>query len=483
MRELRDLVIIGGGAAGLVVAGVAARLGLAVTLIEQAEHLGGDCLHFGCVPSKALVHVARVAALLRQAPELGLASGHGAGQVDMQQVNAYVRAVQAHIQRHDDLERFRSLGCEVVIGRARFLDESTVTVNARVIRARRFVIATGSSPAVPPIPGLLEAGYLTNRDLFSLPHVPKRLVVVGGGPMGVEMGQAFARLGSSVTIIEHAQRLLPSEDSELTAMLETSLRDDGIAIHTAATITSVAGAEQSRVIRCSDGREITCDAILIAAGRTPNVEDLGLSAAGVAYGPAGIAVDKRMRTSQRHIYACGDVCGPLQFAHAAEYQAGIILRNAVFRFPVRADYSMIPRVVFCAPELARIGPLQAELAGEAVEVQRISFRDVDRAVTDHTPQGMMKLLLRRGRVVGASIIGAQAGELIHQVALAIRFRGKASDLAQVIHAYPTLSQIHSRAARSLQARRLFHPAVGRFARFMTRLRFPVFATRATRGEP
>ncbi len=465
----RDLVILGGGAGGLVVASVAAQLGLRVTLVEKEDRLGGDCLHHGCVPSKTLIHAARVAWQMRRADAVGLPAV--TPEVDLGRVSDHVQAVIDRIQVHDDPERFRAYGCEVLFGAARFLDPHRVQVGGRVVRGRRFVIATGASPAVPPIPGLAEAGYLTHLDVFSLRRLPRRLLVLGGGPVGLELAQAFGRLGSRVMVLQRADHLLPREDPELTARLRQCLEAEGLEIHTATAAERVEGAGGEVTVHAG-GRAFRADALLVATGRRPNTAGLGLEAAGVAVTPGGaIQVDARLRTRRRHIYACGDVCGPFPFTHMAEYQAGIVIRNAVFRLPARVDYRAVPWVTFTDPELARVGPTEAEARARwgAVEVLRFDFRDLDRALTDGATCGQVKLLARRGRVLGGSILGPQAGELIHEIALAAQTGARLRDLSATIHAYPTLSQVHRRAVNTYYAGALFNDRTRWLVKWLNRL--------------
>lgn len=465
----RDLTIIGGGAGGLVVASVAAQLGLKVTLIEREGRLGGDCLHHGCVPSKTLIHAAKVASLMRRGAEYGLPAINP--EVDLGRVNDHVRSVIDHIQQHDDPERFRSYGCELIFGAARFLDPHGVQVNDRQIRSRRFVIATGSRPLIPPIEGLEEAGYLTNRDLFSLRTLPSRLMVLGGGPIGLEMAQAFSRLGSQVTVVERLPHLLPQEDPEIADALQDRLVAEGIRIHTSTSAERVARAGDHRVVVCNGNREFDADQILVAVGRRPNVDDLGLQAAGIKVTSKGITVDRRMRTSQKHIYACGDVCGPYPFTHMAEYQAGIVISNAVFRFPKRTDYRVVPWVTFTDPELARVGLTEQQAREQGIEpkVLRFAFKDVDRALTEVETGGLTKLVTHKGRILGAAILGPHAGELIHEIVLAMQTGAGIGAISAAIHAYPTLAQIHRRAVNTAYAPRLFSPGTRRLVTMINRL--------------
>lgn len=469
MERPRDLVIIGGGAAGLVVASGAAQLGLRVTLIEKEGRLGGDCLHYGCVPSKTLIHAAKVASLMRRGAEFGLPAVDPA--VDLAKVNAHVRRVIDTIQAHDDPARFRGYGCEVVFGYPEFANPHEVRVDGRTIRGRRFVIATGSRPAVPPVEGLVKAGYLTNLDMFSLNELPRRLVVLGGGPVGIELAQAFARLGSRVTVVERLPQLLPLEDPEIAEALRGILAAEAIDILTSTNAERVRRNGAELLLECGGGRMIPADRILVATGRVPNVEGLGLDMAEVDYTPQGIRVDRRMRTSQRHIYACGDVSSPYPFTHVAEYEAGIVLANAVFRYPKKADYGLVPWVVFTDPELARVGYTEQQAHDQGLEptVLRFPFKDVDRALTEAEPAGLVKLVTHSGRILGAHLLGPRAGELLHEIVLAMKLGARIGDIANTIHAYPTLAQVHRRTVNTWYARKLFATATRRLVRWLNRL--------------
>ena len=444
----RDLVVIGGGTGGLIVTSVAAQLGLKVTMIERRDKLGGDCWQTGCVPSKTLIHAAKVASLMRRAGEYGLKDVEP--EVDLGRVSDHVQSVIGQIQVHDDPERFRGYGAEVIFGHATFTDSHTVEVNGQHIQGKRFVIASGSSPFIPPIPGLDEVPYLTNESIFSLRELPSRLIVLGGGAIGVEMAQAFARLGSSVSIIERLPHLLPQEDSEISDTLAEQLRQEGIDIHISTSAEQVSMSGEVYHLRCRheyEGElELEADALLVAVGRSPNVEGMGLDVAGVEYGNRGIGVDRRLRTSMKHIYACGDVAGPYPFTHMAEYQAGIVISNAIFRFPKKTDYRVVPWVTYSDPELARVGftEQQAQEQGIAVDVLRFPFRDIDRALAEVETVGEMKLISRKGKILGATILGPHAGELIHEIVLAMQAGLKIGDISATIHAYPTLAQISRR---------------------------------------
>lgn len=467
-----DLVVIGGGVGGLVTASVAGQLGLSVALVERAATLGGDCLHYGCVPSKTLIRSAEIAHLARTANRYGVAAEAGA--IDLERVMARVREVVAHIQTHDDPERFRDYGVDVRFGEARFVDPHTVTLGESVLRAHRFVIATGSSPAIPPIDGLEAVGYLTNETVFNQSQLPRRLAVLGGGPVGVELAQAFARLGSEVTLVEMGERLLTNDDAELAEELTEALRAEGIDVRTNTAVQAVAPDDGAKRLQCAaaEGEQMLhVDEILVATGRQPNVASVGLDDAGVDYDRRGIGVDARMRTSARHIFACGDCCGPFPLTHVAEYQAGIVIANAVFRWPKKADYRVIPWVTYTDPELAHVGLTEAAARerGMDVQVARFAFKDVDRALAEGHEHGQVKLVVHRGRLAGASILGPHAGELIHEAVLAMQTRTKVATIAGMVHAYPTLGQIHRRAVNTLYSPKLFSRRTRTAVRWINRL--------------
>ncbi len=455
----RDLVVIGGGTGGLIVTSVAAQLGLKVTMIERREKLGGDCLQTGCVPSKTLIHAAKVASLMRRADEYGLKAAEP--EVDLGRVSDHVQSVIDQIQPHDDPERFRGYGAEVIFGHASFTDPHTVVVIGKSIQGKRFVIASGSSPFVPPIPGLDEVPYLTNENLFSLRELPSRLIVLGGGAIGVEMAQAYARLGSQVTIVERLPHLLPQEDPEISDMLAESLKAEGIKILTGTSAEQVSKTADVYHMRCSGQEsgdiELESDALLVAVGRRPNVEGMGLEAAGVSYDNRGIKVDRRLRTSRKHIFACGDVAGPYPFTHMAEYQAGIVISNSIFRFPKKTNYRVVPWVTYSDPELARVGITEQQTKEQGIEVDvlRFSFNDIDRALAEVETAGEMKLITRKGKILGATILGPHAGELIHEIVLAMQSGLKISDISATIHAYPTLAQISRRTVNTYYGEKLF----------------------------
>jgi len=470
----QDLVVIGGGVAGLVTTSVAAQLGIKVTLIEKHAQLGGDCLHYGCVPSKSLVHAAKVAALIRRSESFGLPPMEL--QVDLAKISARVADTIAHIQQHDDPERFRSYGARVLFGDATFRDPHHIEINGEVIAAKRFLIGTGSNPFIPPIPGLAESNYLTNQTIFKLKHLPKQLAILGGGPIGTELALCFARFGSKVTIIHNHDHLLPNVDPEISDILQTVYRREGIQLLLAANTTQIKQSDGRQHISCQTGKgethTVSADTILVAAGQRANVQDLNLDAAGVTYSPQGIQIDKRLRTSAKHIYAAGDVLDlPYKLTHLAEYQAGVIISNAVFRFPKKVDYSIVPAVIYSDPEVAIVGmnEQQARDAGYKPQVLRFDFKDVDRAIIEHETDGLVKLLIHKNKVIGASMIGLQAGELIAEIVLAMQTKASVRKIADAIHAYPTLAQINRRVVNTYYSEKLFSPLAKRIVKWVNKI--------------
>jgi pyruvate/2-oxoglutarate dehydrogenase complex dihydrolipoamide dehydrogenase (E3) component len=445
-----DICVIGGGSGGLVVAAGAAALGAKVALVEKRA-LGGDCLYFGCIPSKALLRSAKAAQLVRGAGHYGVEAP--APGIDLAAVMARVAKVVEAIAPHDSPERFRAMGVEVIFGDGSFADTRTFLVNGRAITARKFAIATGSRPAIPALEGLATVPHLTNETVFSLTEPVPSLAVLGGGPIGVELAQAFARLGTRVHLINRGSQLLPKEDADLAQVVGQTLVDEGVELHLGCTPTRVEGGPGAIRLwmKEQDGEERAVETthLLLAAGRRPNVEGLGLEAAGVAVEDGHIAVDPRLRTTNRDIYACGDVAGGLQFTHMAEHQAGVVLRNALFHLPAKVERRVVPWCTFTDPELARVGlsENEAKAAGVAHRVYTFPFRDVDRAQVDGETTGFAKILTDpKGRLLGAAIVGPHAGELIHEYALALARKMKASDLSGLIHVYPTLAQINRRVA-------------------------------------
>ncbi len=459
-----DLCIIGAGSGGLAVAAGAAQMGAAVVLVERGM-MGGDCLNFGCVPSKSLLAAARLADLARRGAALGITSARP--DVDFAAAADGVQNVIAAIAPNDSVERFEGLGVEVLRGEARFTSPQSVRAGEIEIRPRRFVIATGSYPAVPPIPGLAEVSYLTNETIFANRDRPDHLIVIGGGPIGIEMAQAHCRLGARVTLLDVGP-VLPRDDPELVASLTGHLAGEGIAIRPDVEITGIERDGDAIVARLVDGERIAGSHLLVAAGRRPSIEALDLPAAGIEATAKGITVDARLRTTNPRAFAIGDVAGGPQFTHIALYQAGIVIRNALFRLPAKVDYRALPWVTYTDPELAQVGLTQAA-AGEEARVLRWPFVENDRAQTERDTEGLVKVVLgRNGRILGASILGTGAGDLILPWALAIAQKLKIGALANLIVPYPTRGEASKRAAGCYYTPTLFSPRTRRLVRFLAR---------------
>jgi pyruvate/2-oxoglutarate dehydrogenase complex dihydrolipoamide dehydrogenase (E3) component len=450
-----DIVVIGGGSAGLAIGKYAPRIGARVAVVES-EKLGGDCTWYGCVPSKALLASAKAAHFGRRREEFGLPPLESCPEVDFARVIDRIHAIQQRIYEADDSpDVLRKRGCDVIEGFGRFTSPTTLVVGDRTITARAFCIATGSHPNVPPIEGLDRVDYLTNRSVFEMRTLPRRLVVIGAGPIGLELGQALSRLGSTVTILEMAPHILPREDPELSDVLRRQLEAEGVVIHTEAAVTAVDEADGVKQVSATLGGEshtFESDAILVAIGQRPNVEGIGLEEAGVDYDPrVGIKVDETLRTTAAGIYACGDVIGRFPFTHMAGYEAGIVMRNALFLYRQKTDYSVVPWATFTEPEVARVGLTEAEAReryGDRIRVVRHPFDKVDRAVLEQQQVGFVKLISvgRREKIVGAHIVGPSAGELIHEYVLAMQEGVSPKGLAEMTHVYPTLSEINRHAA-------------------------------------
>lgn len=455
-----DIVAIGAGTAGLVTAAGSAGLGARVALIER-DRLGGDCLWTGCVPSKALISSARVAQHFRDAAAHGLRAVRPG--VEGADVLASVRDVRARIEPHDDPERFRAMGVDVVEGAARFVSPHEVEVDGRRLRARRFVIATGSRAAVPPIPGIEEAGYFTHAEAFDRDTIPASLAVVGGGPIGVELAQAYRRLGTEVTVVELLDRLMGREEPELAELLTSRLREEGIGIRTGRVVTRVDRAGDRRRVTIappgggSGGGDVSAapetfevDEVLVAAGRAPNTERLGLDAAGVETAKGWVTVDSKLRTSRRHIFAAGDVIGGFLFTHVADHEARTVVQNALF--PVRAniDYGVIPWCTYTEPELAHVGLTEAEARdrhGSSVSAHVYDIANLDRAIAERAAAGLVKIVVGKGgRILGGHILSPHAGTMIAEVALAMKAGVKLGTLASLVHPYPTMSEGLKRTA-------------------------------------
>jgi pyruvate/2-oxoglutarate dehydrogenase complex dihydrolipoamide dehydrogenase (E3) component len=459
-RGRYHLAVIGGGTAGLVSAMGAAGLGARVALVERAL-LGGDCLITGCVPSKAIIRSARAAADARRAGAVGVRVSDV--EVDFAAVMRRMRERRADISPHDSASRLRSAGVDVYFGEARFTSRSTIEVGGRTLPFRRAVIATGGRPAVPPIPGLSTVPYLTNESLFSLDRLPRRLGIIGAGPIGCEMAQAFARLGSAVSVVDQASRVLPQEDADAAAVVSGRMTGDGVTLALNATVAGVRQQGDDIVIRIeqgSGGRELACDRLLVAVGRAPNVERLDLAAAGVRFDERGVTVDDRLRTSNPSVFAAGDVCSPFKFTHAADAAARLVIRNALFFGRARASALVIPWCTFTDPEVAHVG-WHADAArrhGHQVETITIPLDEVDRAVVDDERDGFVRIHHARGRVLGCTIVSSRAGEMIGVAASALRRGARLDDLGSTIYPYPTQTNAF-RAAGDAYGRSRLTPVV------------------------
>ena len=458
-KDRYHLVVVGAGTAGLVSAAIAAGLGARVALIER-HMFGGDCLNFGCVPSKAVIraarawHEARTAAERFGGPRVTQDGDFGA-------VMTRLRRLRADISPVDGVERFRSLGVDVFLGNATFTGPDAITVSDTVLRFRRAIIATGARAARPPIPGLADTPYDTNESIFSLTERPARLIVIGGGPIGTELAQSFARFGSDVTLVHSDAQLLPRDDADAAAVVAASLGADGVRVVNRARVDRVSHDGQQFTMQLSgDGvpAPFQADRLLVATGRTPNIEGLGLEAAGIDFTPQGVRVDDRLRTSNPRVYAIGDVSSALQFTHVADAQARLAVANALF-FGIgggRASTLIIPRVTYTDPEVAHVGMTVEEAAGRGVTLDtiRVNLEDNDRARLDDEPHGFLKVHLAAGsdRIVGATLVATHAGEMIGEMAVAITNGVGLGGVGKTIHAYPTQAELFRRAADAWRKR-------------------------------
>lgn len=471
-----DIGIIGGGAAGLTVASGAAQLGAKTLLVEKEPALGGDCLHFGCVPSKTLIRSAHVYHQMKNAERFGLPTV-AVPPVDFSRIAERIADVIAVIQKHDSEERFCKLGAKVEFGDARFKDEHAVDLNGRTVSAKAWVIATGSSAAIPPIPGLETIGYITNREIFSLRQLPGRMIVLGAGPIGIEMAQAFNRLGTEVTVVDRAHQILGKEDPDMAGAVQAVMESEGVQFFLDTTIAGASGTAGKKTValkrETGASVSLTADAILVAMGRAVNVRDLGLEAAGVAYEKSGITVDARLRTSQKHIYAAGDVSGGYQFTHAAGYEGGIVVSNAVFRLPRKADTTWLPWCTYTDPELASIGLNERAAAAAGIETRiwTEAFADNDRSLAEGRAEGRIKLILdKKEKPLGVQIFGPRAGDLIAEWVAALNGGVKLPSLASAIHPYPTLGEISKRVTASVFAPKIFSEKIQKGLKFFFNLK-------------
>ncbi len=466
----KDICVIGGGSGGLSVAAGAAQMGASVVLVEKGA-MGGDCLNTGCVPSKALLAAGEKAQAVRDAAAFGVKVN--VPETDWAAVNQHVQDVIAAIAPNDSVERFEELGVTVIQAAGEFLDARTLRAGDVTIEARYFVVATGSSPFVPPIDGLDTIDYFTNENIFANKEPVEHLIVIGGGPIGMELAQAHHRLGAQVTVMEMA-RLLVKDDSELTKIVIDQLGEEGMTFYEGGRDLRFEKTGKGIAAYCATDAGKQCvhgSHVLIATGRRANVDALNLKAAGVSYSPRGIDVDARLRSSNKRIFAIGDVAGPYQFTHMAAYQAGIVIRNMLFKLPAKVNYSAVPWVTYTDPELAHVGMSEADAkaTGKDVRVLRWPFAENDRAQAERRTEGLIKVVTaKNGRILGASIVGLHAGELIQPWVLAISQKMKIGVMASMIAPYPTLAEVNKRIAGSFYTSTLFSERTRKIVRFLMR---------------
>jgi pyruvate/2-oxoglutarate dehydrogenase complex dihydrolipoamide dehydrogenase (E3) component len=455
MKRIKtDILVIGAGSGGLSVAAGASQMGAKVVLLE-GHKMGGDCLNYGCVPSKALIASGKMAYGQRHSAAYGVADAAGAA--DYAAAKDHVQDVIDQIAPVDSQERFEGFGVEVIRAFGHFISDREVQAGDSIITARRIVIATGSGPLVPPIDGIDSVPYLTNETLWDLREKPDHLLIIGGGPIGMEMAQAHGRLGSKVTLIEGA-KALGKDDPETAAVVLKALRAEGIEIVEEARAARIEGTDKTVTVHTEDGHSFTGSHLLVAVGRKSNVDGLGLDLAGIETTKTGVKVDSSLRTTNRRVYAIGDAAGGLQFTHVAGYHAGVIIRSMLFGLPSKAKTSHIPWATYTEPELAQVGMTEAQARkehGDRLEVVRFHYDHNDRAIAERKTEGLIKVMVVRGRPVGASIAGHQAGELINLWALVLANTMKMSQVAAMVAPYPTIGEVNKRVAGAYFSPRLF----------------------------
>jgi pyruvate/2-oxoglutarate dehydrogenase complex dihydrolipoamide dehydrogenase (E3) component len=458
-KDRYDLVVIGAGTAGLVTAAAAAGLGARVALVER-HLMGGDCLNVGCVPSKAIIRAARAWQEAREAHRL-FGGPHAVEPGDFGAVMERMRRIRADLSSLDSIHRFRGLGVDGFLGEGRFVGPTAVEIGGKRLEFRRAVIATGGRPQVPQIPGLDAAGYQTNETIFSLTELPRRLLVIGAGPSGCELAQAFARFGSQVIVIEEGEHALPAEDADAATVIERAMERDGVVFRHRASIGRVerSGGERRIVLQGTNGEEpVPGDEILVATGRVPNVEGLNLEAAGIGYDREGVRVNDRLRTTNRRVYAAGDICSRFQFTHAADALARIVVQNALFFGRARASRLIIPWATYTSPEVAHVGMLEqdARAAGFQVDTLTIPMHQVDRAVLDGETEGFLRVHLKQGsdRILGATLVAEHAGEMIGEISIAMTAGLGLSRIGATIHPYPTQAEVFRKAADAWRRKKL-----------------------------
>ncbi len=460
-----DVCVIGGGSGGLSIAAGAQQMGANVVLCEGGK-MGGDCLNYGCVPSKALIEASRSALNAKTSGQFGV---HGDNiTIDYGKIHQHIHQVIAGIAPHDSVERFQGLGVKVIEHHASFKDRQTIEAGPYEIKAKYVVIATGSRAFIPPISGLSDIPYLTNETIFDLKEQPKTLAIIGGGPIGAELAQSFACLGSKVMLFEIAPQILGPVDNEAATLIKTVFKHLNIDIMESVTVKNIEYDEGEYTIHTLQ-QSYKATELLIATGRTPNIEKLNLDKAGIGYNNKGIQVDKRLRTNVKRIFAIGDVAGPYQFTHAASYQAGIVIRNMLFKIPAKVNYQSFPWVTYTTPEIAHTGLSIAEAEKKGANIIRFEYKDNDRARASLHTNGFIKVAIgKKGQILGATIVGDNAGELISPWTIAIQSKLKIKQMASFIAPYPTLSEINKRVAGGYFTPFLYSDKTKRLVRFLMR---------------
>ncbi|MBE9533880.1 MAG: FAD-dependent oxidoreductase [Proteobacteria bacterium] len=471
-----DIGVIGSGAAGLTVTAGAAQAGAKTLLVEKEKKLGGDCLHYGCVPSKTLIKTAHVYHLMKNSKEFGL-PGVELPPVDYREVAKRIQSVISTIQEHDSEERFCKLGAKVEFGEPTFVDEHSIRLNGETISAKNWVLSTGSSPGIPPIDGLDSTPYITNKEIWSLDHLPKSLIILGAGPIAIEMAQAFGRLGSKVTVVQRSNQILSKEDKDMADTVMEVLQSEGVTFYLNSSVMRVRDLGSEREVTIKNGANTTSqirgEKILVAMGREANVTGLGLEGLGIEFTGKGIQVDNRLRTKQKHIYAAGDVTGQYQFTHAAGYEGGIVFTNAIFHLPRKVDYTFLPWCTYTDPELASIGMNEkaAEAAGIDYAVWTEEFKGNDRSLAEGERVGKIKMILDgKEKPIGVQILGPQAGELLNEWVAVLNGKMKLSTLASAVHPYPTLGEINKRVAGNFFSPKIFSERVKKGLKFFFNLK-------------
>ncbi|MCJ7615295.1 MAG: FAD-dependent oxidoreductase [Desulfobacterales bacterium] len=472
-----DIGVIGGGAAGLTVAAGASQLGAKTLLIEKEKELGGDCLHFGCVPSKTLIRTAHVYHQIRNSRHFGL-PGVELPPVDFKEVVKRIKSVISIIQKHDSVERFCQLGAKVEFGDPVFSDEYSIRLNGKTYSAKNWVIATGSSPSIPPFKGLDKTSYITNKEIFYLDHLPESMIILGAGPIAAEMAQAFCSLGTKVYVIQRSNQILSREDKDMADEVMNVLNSEGVVFYLNTSIVGINDDGKKKKVfikKNSDGKTLTLSAetILVAMGREANLFDLSLENTGIDFSNKGIKVDNRLRSKQKHIYAAGDVTGTYQFTHAAGYEGGIVISNAIFHLPRKVDYTLMPWCTYTNPELASIGmnEKQASDAGIEYSVWTEAFKDNDRSLAEGEKIGKIKMILdQKEKPIGVQILGPHAGELLSEWVAVLNGKVKLSTLASSVHPYPTISEINKKVAGAFFSPKIFSEKVKKGLKFFFQLK-------------